>query len=98
MQATVMFDISLTQPVVDNVKPVSKLILPHAEVARLDISVDILSIVDESDDLEELDAQFEDCPHAEGALIDWEADEVFETWTEKLLDKYIIFAFLTQMV
>ena len=35
MQATIMFDISLTQPVVDNVKPVSKLILPHAEVARL---------------------------------------------------------------
>ena len=56
MQATVMFDISLTQPVVDNVKPVSKLILPHAEVARLDISVDILSIVDESDNLEKLDA------------------------------------------
>ena len=50
MQASLFFDVARTQTVVNNVDFVGVLVLAHAEVSWLYVTMNVLSIVNEAED------------------------------------------------
>ena len=50
VQSSLIVYVTLAQPVVNNVNFIGELVLPHAKICRLDVSMQVLAIVDELHD------------------------------------------------
>ena len=70
VQTVTFIDIALTQSVIYNIDVIRILILTHAKVCWLDISMYVLSIMYEFKYLEYSDSKSQCCPHSKH-LINW---------------------------
>ena len=64
MQASLIIYEALAKAIVNHVHVLAELVLPHAEVVRLYISMQVLAVVDKLQQLEHLYAQRECRPHS----------------------------------
>ena len=70
-----LLDVTRTQTIVNDVDFISILVLSHAKVGRLDITMNVLPIVDESQNLNDLYTKCEHCEHRESLSVLWKPDQ-----------------------
>lgn len=63
MQASLVVNVALAQPVINQVHILAELVLAHAEIVRLDIPVQVLTVVEELEQSAYLNAKCQSGPH-----------------------------------